>query len=70
MTTTSTMIIMEYDISIERKNKSKESRRTHQKKTNIEKKELMLSRKKMSKLITRKINQRVINKVYEQFNHI
>ena len=68
--TTRIMIDMEPDINIERKHKSKGSRRKHQKKTTIEKKELMLSRKKMSKLITNKINQRTINKVYEQFNHI
>ena len=70
MMTTRIMIDMEPDIDIERKHKSKGSRRTHQKKTTIEKKELMLSRKKMSKLITNKINQRTINKVYEQFNHL
>ena len=49
-----------------RRNKSNFPRRRHQKKDNTEKKELMLSRKKMSKLVTCKIRQRTMNKVEEQ----
>ena len=51
---------------VTRKNKSNFPRRRHQKKDDTEKKELMLSRKKMSRLVTRKINQRTMNKVEEQ----
>ena len=49
-----------------RKNKSNFPRRRHQKKDDTEKKELMLSRKKMSRLVTYKIRQRTMNKVEEQ----
>ena len=69
MITIPIMINTKYDINIEIRHKSKDVRRTHQKKTSIDKKKIILSRKKMSKLITRKINKRVINKVYEQFNY-
>jgi len=51
---------------VARKNKSTFPRRRHQKKDDTEKKELMLSRKKMSRLVTSKIRQRTMNKVEEQ----
>jgi hypothetical protein len=51
-----------------RKNKTNFSRRCHQKKNNVEKKELMISRKKMDRLVTCKIRQRTMNKVEEQYN--
>lgn len=47
------------------KNKSKTSRRSHQKKDHQEKKELTLTRKKLSSLITRKMNKNNIRKTQQ-----
>mgnify|MGYP006091141911 CR=1 FL=1 len=47
------------------KNKSKNSRRSHQKKDNQEKKELTITRKKLSRLITRKMNKNNIRKTQQ-----
>jgi len=52
-------------LSNSRKNKSKFSKRVHQKKEDVEKKEFARMRKKMFHLIKRKMNQRTINKSKE-----
>ena len=51
----------DFEVNLKKKS-SKTSRRTHQKKNIFEKKELLFNRKKLSKLITRKRNQRGMNK--------
>jgi hypothetical protein len=52
-----------------RKNKSKFSKRVHQKKEDLEKKEFVRMRKKMFHLIKRKMNQRTINK-NKEYNYM
>lgn len=58
----------ELDINILRK-KSYNSRRKHEKKEHIEKKNMMLNQKKFSKFLYRKINRNYINKVKETINY-
>ena len=56
-------------ISNSRKTKSKTSKRVHQKKNLVEKKENERMRKKMFHLIKRKMNQRTISKG-EDYNYV
>ena len=56
-------------ISNSRKTKSKTSKRVHQKKNLVEKKENERMRKKMFHLIRRKMNQRTISKG-EEYNYV